>query len=563
MKISLIHEKIKKLPYILLSYRFFIFSTAFSLSIYFLLVFGTIAQFYISQYGLYSCEYCFTKVNEFSEIISAKIDIPLLVVSMFIFLSSLLFHTRLKIYLTILLSSTVILTSFDYTIANETTRTASYTIENLMFNCFGSIFLSAFIIFNLASIQYTINIKKVSPIFASLIPLSSSFFICFLIYGFLYLIYERSPTHIDALLSNKIIGTIESSDTEFGYLTSPQKIKDEVNVTSILNNEFKWSSGSGNYDIHVFLYSGCIINSDNFEKNKTTPTIEYPDTSSLNFKTLHPVIYYIKGQEIKAKIKKSNSINNNKEDKITSNIKDGAVIFNSILHPYTLFINISPIEDNGFTKEINYTLTINGESQSIKNIIPPIKVDDHKQKIKCSILKSKNNRIKSVNTTYGVTSLAIEFIPKGEVNFTKESNLEIDVSDGSFTMDKIKNNPLYGFNNGKVKHINLIGLEELKIGGRTIKASSSDLFYATGENLTGYITNENEIKIFGMADQVAFNNKIMNLKPISMLNNKLSYLNTSIFDILKIVFSMGLTIYMARYILIFFRRNKEIDIMNG
>jgi hypothetical protein len=130
-------------------------------------------------------------------------------------------------------------------------------------------------------------------------------------------------------------------------------------------------------------------------------------------------------------------------------------------------------------------------------------------------------------------------------------------------MDKIKNNPLYGFNNGKVKHINLIGLEELKIGGRTIKASSSDLLYATGENLTGYITNENEIKIFGMADQVAFNKKIMNLKPISMLNNKLSYLNTSIFDILKIVFSMGLTIYIARYILIFFRRNKEIDIMNG
>jgi hypothetical protein len=561
MRFNGIKSAVLNIANICLSYRFFVFGIAFSFSIYFLLTFGSIAQSYISQFGLYSCEYCFTQVNDFTKLISGKIDISFLAVSMLIFTSSLIYKSRVKIYITTLVFSTFILTSYDFFLAEKETATVSYIIENLMFNSFGSILLSAFITFNLASVNHSVNKNNVNPIIASLMPISSSFIICFFIYGFLYFIYERSPTHIDALFSEKITGRIDSNENEFGFLTTPTEINKEVKITSISDSKFKWEAGSGNYDMQLFLYSGCFLNKEIFEKQKNHLPVIIPNVSNITFDAPYPVIYFIQSDNLQVQIKNANGIFNNRKDEVISNVSQGSISLESMLNPITMLINISPIESQGLVKELKYNISIDGKKLTVTNIIPPINIDDKTKKIPCKSIHPKGKSISLNNTTYGLTSLALKFIPKGEMNFSKESKFIIDILLGSYQGKKDGKKPLLGFNNGKVKHVNLIGLEQLNIGGKKVNTSSSDTLYATGDNLNGYITNDNKIKIFGLADQLALNSKVMNLKPISFLNSKLNYFNTSVFDIIKIIFGMGISIYSLRYTMIFFRRKERIDIL--
>lgn len=92
---------------------------SFSYSIYLLLFFGAIAQGYISSFGIYSCENCFTEVEDFTKIISNKPDIYYLVMSMIIFIFSLAFKQRIKILITTWLAAAFTITSFDVALAKE------------------------------------------------------------------------------------------------------------------------------------------------------------------------------------------------------------------------------------------------------------------------------------------------------------------------------------------------------------------------------------------------------------------------------------------------------------
>lgn len=533
---------------------------SFSYSIYLLLLFGAIAQGYISSFGIYSCENCFTEVEDFTKIISNKPDIYYLIMSMIIFIFSLAFKQRIKILITTWLAAAFTITAFDVALAKENISLIPYAIENLMFNSFGGFFLSLFILLNLASINYLLKNTKTSIGVASIIPLSSAFLLSFMIYGFLYLIYERSPVHIDALFNDKLLGSIHTADDEsFGFLTASKTINDEISIQSYLNNNFTWKSGDQNYNIEAYLFSDCILNSTSLDKYKQKP-IKLIDVKTLEFSSDRPVIYFIKGEKLSTSIQNSKEVNYSNKDKIRSQIEDGSAKFKSTYLPFTLMVNIAPFDEKSFLKKTDYKLTINKQENLITNTVRQYNII-HQKELKCRQIVPSDNRIPTENNITGVASIAFRFIPKGHLTLSNDPLLTINIKNGDFTKTKDSKAPLSDISNGYLKHINLIGLEELKVNNKKIDVSDSDLLYATGNNLVGFVTKNNKIKIFGTAEKLALNTKIMNLKPISTLNSKLSYFNTSLIDILKVIFGMGVIIFISNYLIKFIKRKEEITVL--
>lgn len=544
----------------LCSFKGCVFSITLTFSIYYLLVLGTYLQFYVGTYGIYSCDNCFTQVPSFPSIVSAMPDIPLLIVSFIIFISSTIHTDRWKIFITILITSTVTLTINDIIYNNSTKPIASYIIENILFNSLGSIFLAAFILFNLSSISHLINKNNANPFLSALIPISSSLFICLLAYGYLYLIYERSPAHIDAVFSNVIIGDIiTSKDESFGFLSSFQPLNTKVQVDDMGEASFNWLSKSRNYDIKFYQFSGCILNDDSFAKNKTAPTAIYKDVKSLKFKTTQPSLYFINGKDSYIHAKNITTIQSD-SFKNSGELKKGNVQVKNQYAPFTVFVNIVPFKEAGYIKNIDYTLSINGEENRVSNNISTYSIGQKKD-VKCKLLSNLDNSLMKKNKVLGLPSLAIEFIPKGDLDFKDESMLEINIEDGHITKDKNKNSPLDDYSNGYLKHINSIGLESLKINNKPIPVTSDDLLYASGEKLIGFVTKDNKIKIYGDANKIALNTKTMNLKPISILNNKLTSLNTSIADITKLIFGVGVFYFIGKYLTKYFKRKNKINIL--
>lgn len=533
---------------------------SFSYSIYLLLLFGAIAQGYISSFGIYSCENCFTEVEDFTKIISNKPDIYYLVMSMIIFIFSLAFKQRIKILITTWLAAAFTITAFDVALAKENISLIPYAIENLMFNSFGGFFLSLFILLNLASINYLLKNTKTSIGVATFIPLSSAFLLSFMIYGFLYLIYERSPVHIDALFNDKLLGSIHTADDEsFGFLTASKTINDEISIQSYLNNNFTWKSGDQDYDVEAYLFSDCILNSTSLDKYKQKP-IKLIDVKTLEFSSDRPVIYFIKGEKLSTSIQNSKEVNYSNKDKIISQIEDGSAKFKSTYLPFTLMVNIAPFDEKSFLKKTDYKLTINKQENLITNTVRQYNII-HQKELKCRQIIPSDNRIPTENNITGVASIAFRFIPKGHLTLSNDPLLTINIKNGDFTKRKDSKAPLSDISNGYLKHINLIGLEELKVNNKKIDVSDSDLLYATGNNLVGFVTKNNKIKIFGTAEKLALNTKIMNLKPISTLNSKLSYFNTSLIDILKVIFGMGVIIFISNYLIKFIKRKEEITVL--
>ncbi|HAX5283432.1 TPA: hypothetical protein JZG76_004160 [Escherichia coli] len=533
---------------------------SFSYSIYLLLIFGALAQGYISSFGIYSCENCFTEVEDFTKIISNKPDIYYLTMSMIIFIFSLAFKQRIKILITTWLAAAFTITVFDVTLAKENISLIPYTIENLMFNSFGGFFLSLFVLLNLASISYLLKNTKTSIGIATIIPLSSSFVLSFMIYGFLYLIYERSPVHIDALFNEKLLGSIHTADDEgFGFLTTSKTINDEITIQSYLNNNFTWMSGDQSYDVEAYLFSDCILNSTSLNKYKQQP-VKLTDVKTLEFSSDRPVIYFIKGEKLSTSIQNSKEVNYSNKDKIRSQIEDGSAKFKSTYLPFTLMVNIAPFDEKSFLEKTEYKLTINKQENLITNIVQQYNIINKKE-LKCRQIVTPDNRIPTKNNITGVASIAFRFIPKGHLTLSNVPLLTINIKNGDFTKTKDSKAPLSDISNGYLKHINLIGLEELKVNNKKIDVSDSDLLYATGNNLVGFVTKNNKIKIFGTAEKLALNTKIMNLKPISTLNSKLSYFNTSLIDVLKVIFGMGVVIFISNYFVKFIKRKEEIRVL--
>ncbi|MEO3286844.1 hypothetical protein ABHD38_23105 [Enterobacter cloacae] len=372
--------------------------------------------------------------------------------------------------------------------------------------------------------------------------------------------YERSPVHIDALFNDKLLGSIHTANDEsFGFLTASKTINDEISIQSYLNNNFTWKSGDQNYDIEAYLFSDCILNSTSLDKYKQKP-IKLIDVKTLEFSSDRPVIYFIKGEKLSTSIQNSKEVNYSNKDKIISQIEDGSAKFKSTYLPFTLMVNIAPFDEKSFLKKTDYKLTINKQENLITNTVRQYDII-HQKELKCRQIVPSDNRIPTENNITGVASIAFRFIPKGHLTLSNDPLLTINIKNGDFTKTKDSKAPLSDISNGYLKHINLIGLEELKVNNKKIDVSDSDLLYATGNNLVGFVTKNNKIKIFGTAEKLALNTKIMNLKPISTLNSKLSYFNTSLIDILKVIFGMGVIIFISNYLIKFIKRKEEITVL--
>ncbi|MBN1086742.1 hypothetical protein JNO12_20405 [Erwinia aphidicola] len=204
-----------------------------------------------------------------------------------------------------------------------------------------------------------------------------------MIYGFLYLIYERSPVHIDALFNYKLLGSIHTADDEsFGFLTASKTINDEITIQSYLNNNFTWRSGDQSYDVEAYLFSDCILNSTSLNKYKQQP-VKLTDVKTLEFSSDRPVIYFIKGEKLSTSIQNSKEVNYRNKDKIRSQIEDGSAKFKSTYLPFTLMVNIAPFEEKSFLEKTEYKLTINKQENLIANTVQQYNIIN-KKRIKMS-----------------------------------------------------------------------------------------------------------------------------------------------------------------------------------
>lgn len=84
----------------------------------------------------------------------------------------------------------------------------------------------------------------------------------------------------------------------------------------------------------------------------------------------------------------------------------------------------------------------------------------------------------------------------------------------------------------------------------------SEVIISSG-NLFGLVNKSKKIKIYGTADLLFVDNKILNLRKITYFQSKLAIFDSSIFDIVKYLFSLGFIAVVVRFIYSYFKNESN------
>jgi len=418
------------------------------------------------------------------------------------------------------------------------------------------------IIFNLY------KIKKISLILCATIPLIGSIIISVMVTLIVYLFYAREPVYVEMeLLEEANIGYEGAKDDNesFGFLndknTSTPTFLDVMKAGDLSYKDIKGMSNAS-----VFVFSGCYATPELMKNVIEDKSLIFTKVTEVKVSTGYPMMGFIDGNAIKVSPGKVSQLYLSKKENeymLAGRISDTPIKFDTKNNPMRSAFAIMSIKDQDFESDYTYTIVINNKPYVIRNKLKPLSNKDRNKKMKCTFQQIKESQSSYELDGMYLTGFLISFRPDDIISFKSSPTLILKSDFTFFKKEYSKMERVYDdITNGKLTSLHGVGISTMKINGKDLHIKPESDVIIMGGNLVGLVAKHNKIKIYGDADLLFVENKIMNLRKISIIQDKLESLNLSILDFFKYFISIGMILWTVRFIYIYFKKDIEENIFN-
>ncbi len=534
------------------------------ISLFLILMSGVFFQYFTAAFNQGNCYECSMKIDYIKQFYFSSDTLFYFLSAMVIFIASLFIRRRIQSYLAILTVIWLVLTLTDVIISLiNKNLTFSYLLINIIYNLAGAIILSLFVCISNSIVFYLHKTKNLSIFLSSVVPFIASIIITLSLTVIVYLLYARQPVEVELDVSEGAnITYVGAKDNEesFGFLND--KVTNTPTYIDVMRKgEFVYKDKKGISSANIYIISGCyampsLLDNPPIDKNKTML-----NTKSIVLKQGFPMMGYIQGDSINVTPHGASQLyltKNDKEYMLASRITRSKIEFDSNNSKITAAFAFMPIRDDNYSNQYTYDVIINDSKYTIINTVEPLsKLDDNK-KMKCIYQQlSVDNHSYSIKGKY-LTGILISVTPDDIVVFKNSPTLTLNSDFAFYKKTYPKLEKIYDdISNGKLTSLRGQGLSQLIINGKMQDLKPESEVIISSGNLVGLVNKSKKIKIYGTADLLFVDNKMLNLRKITYLQSKLAIFGSSIFDIVKYVFSLGFLAIVVRFIYFYFKNESN------
>lgn len=192
----------------------------------------------------------------------------------------------------------------------------------------------------------------------------------------------------------------------------------------------------------------------------------------------------------------------------------------------------------------------------IENHVAPLSRLDKNKKMKCEYQQiSDLTNTYNINANY-LTGFLLVLKPDDIINYNNSPSVLLKTDFAFYKKTYQKLDKIYDdISNGKLSSLRATGISQFSINGKHLSLRPESEIIISEGSLYGLVNKSKKIKIYGTADLVFVDNKIMNLRKITYLQSKLEIFGSSIMDILKYIFGLGLLAISIKFIHSYFKND--------
>ncbi|MEQ0263504.1 DUF1761 domain-containing protein [Klebsiella sp. CN_Kp073] len=538
----------------------FVFLFFYILSLFLILRSGVFFQYFTGAFNPGNCYECSMKIDYIKQFYFSSDTFYYFFPAIIISLAALFIKKRLQSYLSLLTIIWGALTVTDLFLSYIYQRlTLNDFILNLIYNLAGALILS-FIVCVSNSIVFYLHKKKGVSIFLScIVPFIISIILTLSLTVLIYLVYARQPVEVELDVSEGAnIGYSGSPDNEdsFGFLND--KLTSTPTYLDVMRKgEFVYNDKKGLSAANIFIISGCfsmptLLEHPPVDKNKTIL-----NATSIVLKQDFPMMGYIQGDSVQVTPHGASQLMLTKESKeymLASSISKSKIVFNTNNAKTVSAFTFLPISDHTYLDKYHYDIIVNDKKYTITNLIEPRSRLDANKKMKCEYQQlSADSYTYEVKGKY-LTGILISVIPDDIIIFKNSPTITLSAEFAFYKKTYPNIEKIYDdISNGKLISLRGKGLSQIIINGKKLEIKpESDVIIYSG-NLVGLVNKNKKIKIYGTADLLFVDDKMLNIRKITYLKSKLEIFGTSFSDVIKYLFSVGFIVLVGRFIYSYFR----------
>ncbi|OPJ95976.1 hypothetical protein B1H39_11820 [Serratia marcescens] len=530
-------------------------------SLFLMLRSGAFFQYFTSAFNSSNCYECSMKIDYIKQFYFSLGTFIYFFPATIIFISSLFLRRRLQSYITILTVIWIALTLTD-TINSVIAKdlTLSYFLLNVIYNLAGGVLLSLFVCVSNSIVFHLHKAKGLSIFLSAMVPFIASIIITLALTVLVYLLYSRQPVEIELDVSegaNIAYKGGNSNEDSFGFLND-KLTNTPTYIDALKNGELIYRDNKGISSANIFFVSGCyampsLIDNPPIDKNKTIA-----NTTSIVLKQDLPMEGYIQGETINVTPHGASQLSLTKDDKeymLASRITKSRIEFKSNNSKITAAFHFMPIKNSELLSNYTYDIIINDIKYTIINTVEPLSRLDANKKMRCNYQQfSIDNRNYTIKGKY-LTGILISVTPDDIVVLKDSPSLLLNADFAFYKKTYPKLEKIYDdISNGKLLSLRGEGFSQLIVNGKKQELKPESEIIISSGNLVGLVNKNKKIKIYGTADLLFVDNKMLNLRKITYLQSKLVVFGSSTSDIVKYLFSMGFLAIAVRLIYSYFRK---------
>lgn len=545
----------KKIDFVILA--FFYIS-----SIFFLVCSGVLFQYFTAAFTEGNCYECSMKLDYIKQFYFSQGTAWYLISAVTIFLGSVFIQHRIKGYLTLLALTWIVLTLTDVVLIHTLDDIAMNNILlNILYNLFGAILLSLFVCLSNSILFHLNKVKHISMILSAMIPLIAAIIIAMLITAVIYLLFARQAVEIEMDISEgsdiAYVG-VKDNEESFGFLndkkTDTPTYLDVMKNGSLIYNDKKGLSGAD-----IYIVSGCYALPDLLRNVPIDPKKSFLNVKKLEITQKLPMMGFIQGESADVIPKAASRLSLSKQDDeymLASSVTDSQITFQSNNAQLMVAFAFMPITTNGILHDYTYDIIINTKKYKIENHVAPLSRLDKNKKMKCEYQQvSDLTNTYSINANY-LTGFLIVLKPDDIINYNNSPSVLLKTDFAFYKKTYQKLDKIYDdISNGKLSSLRATGISQFSINGKHLSLRPESEIIISEGSLYGLVNKSKKIKIYGTADLVFVDNKIMNLRKITYLQSKLEFFGSSIMDILKYILGLGLLAISIKFIHSYFKND--------
>lgn len=537
----------------------------YSFSIYIMLCSGTLFQYFTSILYDGKCYDCSMKADYISQYFVSSTMwsyfIPASIMLTTVFFS----RKRIYSYIFTLLVSWCALTLHDI-VTYQLSRKLTFEvlIVNVLYNLVGAMILSLFLCLSKSAISY-LNKKKQIPIFfCAMLPLISAIFLSLLLTLLVYLFYAREPVNIEITLSenaNLAYQGGKNKNDSFGFLNE-KRTETPTLVDMLSSSEINYSDNKGMTSSDIYAVSGCYATPTLFRGYKEDKNKTFKSIRRIKFESKYPGTGFVDGSGITVTPGNASQFSIIKEKEnfvVASRVMNSKINFDTNNNNVRFGYVIMPLKDDDFLNSYEYSIKIDDKKVIVRNTISPLSRDDKTTKMECHFTQIDGSQNEVLIEGKYLTGFLINVYPDDVILFKDSPSFDVKSGLSFFKKEYAKNDVIFNdISNGSLSSLHGKGFSSLIINGHERPIKNETEILITNGNLVGFVTKDKKIKINGDADLLFVDDKVMNLRKISVLQSKLSLINSSVSEFIKYFLGTSLLLLILKFLYSYFK-NEVVD----